>query len=241
MLTASFLLSLPLNSALANTQTETAAIEKRLQEIIPGLQNPKIDATPVKGLYQVLLGMEVVYMSADGQFLMQGDLIDLKNKVNLTREVTLKERRDALATIPEASMLIYPAEAKASKKATITVFTDIQCPYCKKLHLEIPELNKAGVTVRYLAYPRAGIGSESYQEAVAVWCADKPVEAMDLAMKGQKVATKTCENPVEQHMQYAQAFQVNGTPNILLEDGTLIPGYVPAAKLLEEIFAKGEK
>ncbi|MBO1922933.1 DsbC family protein [Thiomicrorhabdus sp. 6S3-12] len=215
-----------------------SAIQKQLQTMIPGLDHFDIQPTGIKGLYQVILGVDVVYMSEDGQFLVQGDLIDLQNKVNLTRQVSMQQRIKALAGIPEASMWIYPGDEKAQRKATITVFTDIHCPYCRKLHLEVPELNKAGVTVRYLAYPRAGAASQSYTDAVSVWCADKPLEALDQVMKGQKVAEKQCDNPIKQHMQLAQFFQVNGTPNILVDDGRLIPGYVPAKELIKEIFTK---
>lgn len=222
----------------SNQTQDYSAIQKQLQAMIPGLEQFDIQPTGVKGLYQVILGVDVVYMSADGQFLVQGDLIDLKNKVNLTRQISMQQRIKALAGIPEESMWIYTGDEKAQRKATITVFTDIHCPYCRKLHLEVPELNKAGVTVRYLAYPRAGTASQSYTDAVSVWCADKPLDALDQVMKGQKVAEKQCDNPIKQHMQLAQFFQVNGTPNILVDDGRLIPGYVPAKELIKEIYTK---
>ena len=117
-------------------------------------------------------------------------------------------------------------------KRTLTVFTDVDCGYCAKFHLDVPALNKQGVKVRYLFYPRTGINSESYRRAVAVWCADDRVKAIGIAKAGGKLNMKTCPNPVASHYQLGQRLDINGTPSIFLDDGKVLPGYVPAPRLL---------
>lgn len=218
---------------------DTAAIKKRLQAIVPnGSDLAKITQTAIPGLYQIQLGMTVVYMSKDGQFLVNGNLINLDSNKNLTKLAQSKARKVALADISEDSMIVYPVTGDKGKQHTITVFTDMDCPYCAKLHKEVPALNKAGVEVRYLAYPRAGMGSPSYFKAVSVWCADDPAKSLDDVMHGIPPEKKQCKNPVREHMMHAEAFEVNGTPNIILDNGDLIPGYVPAKKLIQLLNAK---
>ena len=206
------------------------AIQARLGKMIEGGAQAQILATPVQGLYQVSIGPMVVYMTADGRYLMIGKMIDLQNQLDLTAEAKAKAVKKALAKVPEQSMIIYPA--KGAQKHVITVFTDIDCPYCHKLHQEIPKLNAAGVTVRYLAYPRAGIGSQSYDKAVSVWCASDRNQAMDQAIAGQ-VTPKTCQHTVDNQFELAQVFEVTGTPTIILDTGRVIPGFVPAEKLIQ--------
>ena len=216
---------------------DTSAIQERLQTIIPNdAKNAQITATPVPGLYQIQIGMTVVYMSKDGKHLVNGNVIDLDTNKNLTKQTQNKERKLALSNIAESSMIVYPAKGGKDKaKHTITVFTDIDCPYCAKLHKEIPALNEAGVNVRYLAYPRSGMGSPSYFKAVSVWCAKDPLKSMDDAMVGLPPENKQCQNPVRDHMMQAQIFEVNGTPNIILDNGELLPGYVPAKELIKTL------
>ncbi|WP_237263104.1 DsbC family protein [Thiomicrorhabdus immobilis] len=214
--------------------SETDAIQKRLQSIIPtDASQALITETAVAGLYQVQVGMTVVYMSKDGKILVNGNMIDLDAGKNLTKDALATARKTALDGIDASSLIVFPAKGGQDKaKHTITVFTDIDCPYCEKLHKEVPALNAAGVNVRYIAYPRAGMGSPSYFKAVSVWCAKDPLKAMDNAMAGMKPENKQCKNPVNQHLKYAEEFEVNGTPNIVLENGELLPGYVPAKKLI---------
>lgn len=213
---------------------DTSAIQDRLQTIIPNdAKNAEITATPVPGLYQIKIGMTVVYMSQDGKHLVNGNVIDLDTNKNLTKQTQNEVRKLALSNVAESSMIVYPAkEGKNKAKHTITVFTDIDCPYCAKLHKEIPALNEAGINVRYLAYPRSGMGSPSYFKAVSVWCAKDPLKAMDDAMVGLPPESKQCQNPVRDHMMQAQIFEVNGTPNMILDTGELIPGYAPAKELI---------
>jgi len=214
---------------------DTAAIKERLLQIVPGgASQATINKTAIDGLYQVQLGLSVVYISADGKLLLNGDMIDLDTKKNLTNKAKSAVRKIALDAIPESSMIVYPA---SNGKHTITIFSDIDCPYCTKLHKEIPELNKAGINVRYLAYPRAGMGSPSYHKAVSVWCAKDPAKSMDDAMAGLPPESKKCENPVRDHMVQAQKFEVNGTPNMIFDNGDMIPGYAPAKEIIKMLNA----
>lgn len=214
-----------------STAKDKQVIQQQLKKILPDAPDASITASVLPGLYEVSVGSMIVYMTADAKYVFNGSLIDLNTRENLTEAAKSKVRKEALAKIPADSMITYAAKGNASH--VVTVFSDIDCPYCHKLHKEIPALNEAGVTVRYLAYPRAGMGSPSYQKAVTAWCSENQNDAMDKLMDGQQVAAKTCDNPVLAHMEQAQIFGVNGTPNILLESGDMLPGYVPAKELIQ--------
>ncbi|MDX1347353.1 MAG: DsbC family protein [Thiomicrorhabdus chilensis] len=213
------------------TADDKQVIQAQLNKIIPNAPQAQIEPSVVSGLYEVSVGPMVIYMTADGQYVFNGSLINLETRENLTDTAKSEARKQAMSKVSIDSMIVYPA--KGDEKHHITVFTDIDCPYCHKMHKEIPALNEAGITVRYLSYPRAGMGSPSYKKAVSVWCSDKPEEQMNLAMKGQAIEPKSCKNPVAEHMQQAQVFGVNGTPNIILDNGAMLPGYVPAKEVIK--------
>ena len=228
-----FLLSVSLASSMVMTVSaaDTTAIEAQLKTMLPNVAKATVTPTPVEGLYQVQVGMTVVYMSTDGKYLFNGNLIELESRDNLTDLAKSNARQSAMRSISESSMIVYPAKGKQTH--FLTVFSDIDCPYCAKLHKEIPALNEAGITVRYLGYPRSGMGSPSYYKAVSVWCAKDRVKAMDDAMLGKPIESKVCVNPVRDHIMEAERFEVNGTPNIILDNGELLPGYVPAKELIK--------
>lgn len=210
------------------------SIQAQINKMIPNAPQVEISTTPVAGLFQVKIGMDIIYMTGDGTYLLNGALVNLNTRENLTENALFAVRKAAMDKVSESSMIVYPASNKpAGDERFMTVFTDIDCPYCHKLHNEIPALNAAGITVRYLAYPRAGVGSGSYNKAVSVWCADDKLKAMDNAMQKLPVESKQCANPVQDHMMQAQLFGVNGTPNIILDSGELLPGYVPAKELIK--------
>lgn len=215
----------------ANSPDEVKLIQKQLQNIIPNAPDAQVERSVLPGMYEVVVGPLVIYMSADGKYAFNGSLIDLETRENLTDLAKSNARKVLLDKLPESSMILYPAKGK--QKHVVTVFTDIDCPYCHKLHKEIPAMNEAGITVRYMAYPRSGPGKPSYLKAVSAWCADDPNKAMDDAMSGKSIPSKQCENPVDMHLQQAEMFGVNGTPNLLLESGDIIPGYIPAKELIQ--------
>jgi thiol:disulfide interchange protein DsbC len=213
----------------SSINTDHAAIKQSLSRVMPGETGYKISSMPVPGIYEVDFGDGFIYMSADGRFALRGDIIDLHTNVNLTEEKRSKARLDALAKIDNANMLIYPADKE--RKHSITVFTDIDCGYCRRMHQGIKEYTSRGIEVKYVFYPRAGKNTASYQKAVSVWCADDRHAAMDKAKSGQAIENRTCKNPVNQHMDVADELGVTGTPTIFLQNGRRMPGYVKAAQL----------
>ncbi|MBT4160259.1 MAG: thioredoxin fold domain-containing protein [Gammaproteobacteria bacterium] len=209
------------------------AIEARLLAVRPDLQVKEVRPSTIEGYYNVeLRGGTVLYMSKAMDHLFAGDLylVEDSGLVNATEKARTGTRKELLESLDESEMVVF-SPPKERTKATITVFTDIDCSYCRKLHLEVPEMNRLGIAVRYLAYPRAGIGSKSYDKAVSAWCADNPQVALTQAKSGQEIEERTCSNPVAAQYALGDLFGVSGTPAIILEDGTLQPGYLPATEL----------
>jgi thiol:disulfide interchange protein DsbC len=208
-------------------------VRKALQKVVPDASTVDIKKSKLANIYQVSKGLQVFYVTADGKHAITGNVIDLTTGENLTVSTVEKMRKSQYESLDVSSMIVYPAIGKA--KRTLAIFSDIDCPYCRKMHAEIPELNEAGIEVRYLAYPRSGVGGKSYWKAVSVWCDKNPGQSMDDAMLMDKTGSKTCDNPVKKHMQLAQKFGVNGTPNIITDRGEMFPGYVPAKDLIKEL------
>ncbi|MBD8492657.1 bifunctional protein-disulfide isomerase/oxidoreductase DsbC [Pseudomonas syringae] len=208
------------------------AIRKTLDTLELELPVESIAASPLGGLYEVKLkGGRVLYASADGQFVVQGYLFQIQNgkPVNLTEKTERLAIAKTINGIAPADMVIYPAVGEA--KSHITVFTDTTCPYCHKLHEEVGQLNKLGVEVRYVAFPRQGLGSPGDQQLQAVWCSKDRKAAMDQMVEGKDIKAAKCDNPVSKQFQIGQSIGVNGTPAIVLADGQVIPGYQPAAQV----------
>ena len=198
--------------------------------LLPDTEPDRVEPAPVAGFYQAIFGTRVVYLSADGRYLLYGDLIDIDKNLNLTEDARRAGRRKVIENLDEAGMVVF---APQDVKSTITVFTDTSCGYCVKLHQEIAQTVAGGVKVRYLGFPRAGVNSPAGETLVSVWCADNPQQAMTDAKMGIAIATKTCQTQIGRHMEVAELVGVRGTPTIVLEDGTVIPGYVPAGELVE--------
>lgn len=209
------------------------AIRKTLMKIQPDLPIEAISESAMPGIFQVQLkGGRLLYASADGQFLLQGNLYQMRGEdiVNLTEEHASAEAAKLLAKTPVSEMVVFAPE---KPKTHITVFTDTDCGYCQKLHAEVPELNRLGVEVRYMAFPRQGVGSHGYNTLVSVWCSKDRQQAMNLAKSRKEVPSANCDNPVAKQYELGQMIGVNGTPAILLANGQLIPGYQPAPELAE--------
>lgn len=209
-----------------------ADLTATLAKVMPGFQANEINPTAVPGLYEIVAGPRVFYITADGNFLIDGDVIDLAQRTNITEERRGVVRAQAIDAIGEENMVVFgPKDAKY----TVTVFTDIDCTYCRKLHGDMDGYNAKGIKMRYLAYPRAGIGSPSYQKAVSVWCAEDRNAAMTKAKAGEAVPQKTCDNPVADHFALGGALGVRGTPAMVLPDGTVVPGYIPPDRLYQAL------
>lgn len=216
----------------AQSSAEDTPDISRLQNALGGAKPDSISEMAVPGLYEVVLGSQILYLTKDGRFVIQGEVIDLDSADNLTENRRTKLRLSAIDAVGENNMIIF--DAKDGKvKHTITVFTDVDCGYCRKLHREIASYNDLGIRVRYLMFPRAGLKSQSYDTAVSVWCADDQQTAMTQAKLGQKIAEKSCANPVASHYNLGQQLGVRGTPSIILDNGEMVPGYVPAARLAQ--------
>ena len=208
------------------------AIRKTLDTLKLELPVESIAPSPLNGLYEVKLkGGRVLYASADGQFVVQGYLFQVQNgkPVNLTEKTERLAISKTINAIPAAEMVVYPAVGET--KSHITVFTDTTCPYCHKLHEEVGELNKMGVEVRYLAFPRQGLGSPGDEQLQAVWCSKDRKGAMDRMVDGKDIKAAKCDNPVTKQYELGQSIGVNGTPAIVLADGQVVPGYQPAAQV----------
>lgn len=217
-------------SSLAMAADDTAKLNAALATLLPGATPDSVKASVIPGIYEVSYGGSVMYMTQDGRYLLRGDLIDVERGENLTEATRGQARLKIINAIDEGSMIVYgPKKAKH----TITVFTDPDCGYCRKLHGEMAEYNRLGIKVRYVAYPRSGVDTPSYDKTVAVWCAKDRTAAMTQAKRGDELAKKTCDNPVRQHMQAANQIGISGTPTLILDDGSLIPGYVPPQRLAE--------
>ncbi len=209
-------------------EADMELIQARLAKAF-NAQPDSIVAAPLPGYVEVIYGSEIYYISNNAKHLISGEVYDLLSLENLTEQRRAVDRKKIMAAIPESSMIVYKAK---DEKHVLNVFTDIDCVYCRKLHQEIAQINALGITVRYLAYPRAGLGSPSYDKAVSVWCnADRNV-AMDKAKASGSIEPMKCDAPVAAHMQLAREMGVNSTPSLILDNGRLQPGYAPAAQLL---------
>ncbi|WP_439861205.1 disulfide isomerase DsbC N-terminal domain-containing protein [Pseudomonas sp. MBLB4136] len=227
-------LAVALASTFALAADPDQAIRQSLLSIQPDMPIEAIAESPMPGLYQVQLkGGRQLYASADGQFLLQGYLYQFKDgqAINLTEQEESRAIAKQVNGIAAEEMVVFPAK---QAKTHITVFTDTDCGYCQKLHSEVPELNRLGVEVRYVAFPRQGLQSPAYQELVSVWCAQDRLAAMDLAKARKDVPEAQCDNPVAQQYALGQMIGVNGTPAIVLANGKLIPGYQPAPQLAQQ-------
>jgi thiol:disulfide interchange protein DsbC len=207
------------------------AIRDSLLSIQPDMPIEAIAESPMDGVYQVQLkGGRQLYASADGQFLIQGYMFQFKDgqAINLTEQAQSRSVAKTIEAIPTSKMVVFAPE---EPKTHITVFTDTDCGYCQKLHSEVPELNRLGVEVRYMAFPRQGMGSHGANTLASVWCAKDRQAAMNKAKAREEVSTASCDNPVAEQYELGQLLGVQGTPAIVLADGQIIPGYQPAPQL----------
>jgi len=214
------------------------AIDTKLQAARSDLKAASVKETPFSGVYEVQIeNGPTVYMSADGSYMIAGDLFQLEDQklVNLTELPRNKARQDMLAQVDRKDMIIFsPANGKV--KTSVTVFTDVDCGYCQKFHQEVPEMNELGIEVRYLAFPRAGIGSASYEKIATAWCADDRNATLTRLKNREVVQMDVCEdNPVAAQYLLGQQIGVRGTPALVTESGEMLPGYRPAKELAAEL------
>lgn len=215
-------------SQAASADATTQAIEAALKQAMPTLKPDSITPSKMPGLYEVIVGPKLFYTSADGKYVIQGSLIDVAGQEDLTEPRLMGARIGALKKVGDNKMIVFKPKAP---KHSVYVFTDIDCGYCRKLHSEISQYLDQGIEIRYMFYPRAGEGSPSWDKAVSVWCAKDRQAALTKAKKGENVESKQCDNPVKEHMELGTALGAQGTPMLVTEKGTVLPGYVPAPQL----------
>lgn len=209
-------------------------IREALSGLAPDATIENIEPSPVTGLYEVTVGMQVIYMTPDGRYLMQGSLFDTKTRTDVTSQALARLRKAALEDVDTDQAITFaPADGKVQHE--VTVFTDIDCGYCRRLHSQIQEYNDYGIAVHYLFFPRAGLNSHSYEKAVSVWCADDAQGALTAAKQGAEPEPRTCDNPVASQFELGKDVGVQGTPAIIAADGTMLPGYMPPQKLVERL------
>jgi thiol:disulfide interchange protein DsbC len=212
-----------------------ARVAERIKQLDSRLNVESVADAPLKGLYEVVLDSgEVLYTDDSGEYVLAGQLYQIvagQGFVNLTEQRMQQIRVDMLAKIPAEERVIFPADGEM--KARLQVFTDVDCVYCRRLHQEVDELNGMGIQVEYLAFPRGGANSAAAGKMSAIWCAegDERRELMSRAKSGEALSAADCDNPVLDQFRLGQRLGVTGTPALVLEDGRLLPGYVPAQRL----------
>ncbi len=204
-----------------------AEIAKRLE-----IKPEDIRPAPVPGLWEVSSGTDVGYVSQDGRYYIDGDVFDMASRVNLTDQRRKGARAALMKGVKDSDAIVF---APKDVKYTIDVFTDVDCTYCRKLHSEIAELNRLGVKVRYLMFPRNGPGSGAWKQAEAVWCSPDRNEALTRAKRGEQITAAACDDPVADQYQLGREAGINATPAIITEQGDLIAGYLPAPRMVERL------
>lgn len=218
----------------AEVSSSEQKIRDAIKSMVPTATIDSIADSKIPGFYEVVLGGNVVYVSADGKYLMQGRVYDVDKKVDLTEAKQAGLRKATISSIGADKRIIFPAK---NPKHTVTIFTDIDCGYCRKLHQEMAQYNDLGISIEYLFFPRAGIGSAAFDEAVSVWCAADRNKALTDAKAGKPLEKKTCSNPIAESYNLGQKVGVSGTPAVIAKDGKMIGGYVPPAEMLSRLDA----
>jgi len=219
-------------AALAQAAEEDAALQDvraKISAMFESIDPQNINGSPIEGWYTIQQGPIVAYVSEDGRYLLQGDLIDLDLQVNLTEQSRSTARRDLIAAVSDDEAILFsPVEIKHS----VTIFTDIDCTYCRKLHAQIDQYLEQGIQVRYLLYPRNGPASKSWSTSEDVWCANNRSQALTAAKLDRKFETSKCDaSMISEHYGVGRDIGLSGTPAIVLDDGSLIAGYLAPAQL----------
>jgi thiol:disulfide interchange protein DsbC len=226
-------------AAVAPTLSHAAGAEDLVRaavaKLAPGAKIDAVAPSPIAGVYEVIIDGSLVYVPADGKYLISGDVWQVDGRKNLSEQRRAGLHKTALHGFGDDKRIIYPASGPEKHK--VTVFTDIDCGYCRKLHQDITAYNKAGITVEYMFFPRAGISSDSYNKIVSVWCAADRNDALTKAKGGADPEMKTCPNPVAEEFELGRKLGVAGTPAIFAEDGSQIGGYLTVDQMVSRLDA----
>lgn len=228
--------ALALAPALASA-TDYEQVRERLSTLISDDTSISIAESPLPGILQVRLGADIVYITDDARYLLQGRVLDLDTRQDLTDQAKSRIRRELVDEIDYDKLISYGPE---DSEFEVIVFTDVDCGYCRRLHQQVGEYNDADIRISYAAFPRAGLGSETFTKMTSVWCSDDQQSAMDLAKGGGTPEPAECDAPVAEQYELGQSVGVTGTPALITPNGDLIPGYVPPKDLrarLEQLAA----
>jgi thiol:disulfide interchange protein DsbC len=204
------------------------AIAAAIAQMSPRAKVQQITRTPIAGLYQTIADGQVLYLTGDGRYVIQGEAFDVTTRTRLNALTMDRLRRDAIAQLQPGQMIRY---APAHPKYTVTVFTDVDCPYCRAFHANIAGINKLGIAVDYLFWPRTGLGTPSAQKAVDVWCAADRQAALTHAFEGQPPRSASCQSPVTHDFNLGVDLGVDGTPTVIADNGVVLGGYVDPQEL----------
>jgi thiol:disulfide interchange protein DsbC len=235
------LLTLAALPAFAAADDGAVRIRSAVQAHDPAAQVAVVERSPVSGMYLTSIDGVSGYVSADGRYFIVGDMLDLASRRNVTEGGRQAKRRELLKTVAADEAIVFaPAKAKYS----IIVFTDVDCPYCRKLHGEMEQLNAKGIAVRYMAFPRSGPGTKAWGTMAAVWCAEDRRSALTRATRGDEVkgdGSGACSDAViGKHYALGQQLGIPGTPMVVLSDGTSLGGYMAPEKLLAALEEQGQ-
>lgn len=219
--------------AIAADDAELDDVRAKVDDMFEQIKPEHVNASPVDGWYAIQKGSIIAYISADGRYLLQGDLIDLDLQVNLSEQARNETRRELLASLDDDEFITFAPE---NVKYSITVFTDVDCTYCRKLHSEIDDYMAQGIAVRYLLYPRNGPASRAWRTAEEVWCARDRNVALTAAKLQQPFETQKCDaSAISEHYILGQDVGLTGTPALVFDDGTILSGYLPPAALASRL------
>ena len=219
----------PASAQSTDPDPELTQVRQKVNGMFQAISPEDVNPSPIDGWYTIHRGSVIAYISADGRYLLQGDMIDLDRSVNLSDVIRNDSRRELMANIGDEDVIAFsPAEVKYS----ISVFTDVDCTYCRRLHNQIDEYLAYGIEIRYLMYPRNGPSSPAWATAEDVWCSNDRNGALTAAKADRKFASTNCDSSmIDNHYSLGQEVGLTGTPAIVFDDGTLISGYLPPDQL----------
>lgn len=230
LLTILFLMLVSCSQHEATSYTTKDAAE-RFVKSYPDLKIDSIEKIN-NSFFEILIGEQIFYLTSDLNYLLAGNIIDLGSGINLTQQKIENFRLSVLKTLDTKDTIIYQPK---KIDHIITVFTDVSCPYCKKLHNEIPDLLNNNIEVRYVLFPRNGIDDDAYVDMASLWCSEDKKDLLETAFEGDFIKEEKCENPLAKNLELAYSLRVNGTPMIFTESGKVIPGYVPYKQILNTL------
>jgi thiol:disulfide interchange protein DsbC len=236
-LTAAFMATAQAPAGQKSAVPASADPRVELASKIPGAKPDDLRQSPIPGIYQLTKGADIAYVTDDGKYAITGDLYDIASNDNLTEKTRRAERVKLIGAVPESQMVVFSPK---DPKYTVTVFTDVDCGYCRKLHSQIADYNRLGIKVRYMFYPRSGPNTESWEKAEQVWCSANRGEALTKAKRDEalKAPTHCGGSPVAREYALGQDVGVQGTPSIVLDDGEMLGGYLPPAMLAQHLKKK---